>query len=35
VPMTLLYELGLLAARFYVPKPTDNPETSSWSKYRK
>jgi sec-independent protein translocase protein TatC len=29
VPMTLLYELGLLAARLYVPKPTDNPETSS------
>jgi sec-independent protein translocase protein TatC len=28
VPMTLLYELGLLAARLYVPKPTDNPEAS-------
>ena len=24
VPMTLLYELGLLIARFYVPKPTDD-----------
>jgi sec-independent protein translocase protein TatC len=23
VPMTLLYELGLLVARFYVPKPSD------------
>jgi sec-independent protein translocase protein TatC len=23
VPMTLLYELGLLIARFYVPKPTE------------
>lgn len=28
VPMTLLYELGLLIARFYVPKPTeDEPAT--------
>lgn len=24
VPMTLLYELGLLIARFYVPKPTED-----------
>ena len=24
VPMTLLYELGLLIARFYVPKPSDD-----------
>jgi len=24
VPMTLLYELGLLVARFYVPKPSDD-----------
>jgi len=24
VPMTLLYELGLLIARFYVPKPADD-----------
>jgi len=24
VPMTLLYELGLLVARFYVPKPTED-----------
>ena len=24
VPMTLLYELGLLVARFYVPKPADD-----------
>jgi sec-independent protein translocase protein TatC len=24
VPMTLLYELGLLVARFYIPKPTDD-----------
>ena len=23
VPMTLLYELGLLVARFYVPKPSE------------
>lgn len=34
VPMTLLYELGLLIARFYVPKPseeepTDNQSTSA------
>jgi sec-independent protein translocase protein TatC len=31
IPMTLLYELGLLIARFYVPKPaedeTPEPET--------
>ena len=24
IPMSLLYELGLLIARFYVPKPTEN-----------
>jgi sec-independent protein translocase protein TatC len=24
IPMTLLYELGLLIARFYVPKPSDD-----------
>jgi sec-independent protein translocase protein TatC len=24
VPMCLLYELGLLIARFYIPKPTDD-----------
>ena len=24
VPMTLLYELGLLVARFYIPKPVDD-----------
>ena len=30
VPMTLLYELGLLIARFYVPKPSDD-ETQSTS----
>ena len=24
VPMTLLYELGLLVARFYVPKPSND-----------
>jgi len=24
VPMTLLYELGLLIARFYIPKPVDD-----------
>jgi sec-independent protein translocase protein TatC len=24
VPMTLLYELGLLIARFYVPKPAND-----------
>jgi sec-independent protein translocase protein TatC len=24
VPMTLLYELGLLVARFYIPKPADD-----------
>jgi len=24
VPMTLLYELGLLIARFYIPKPSEN-----------
>ena len=28
IPMSLLYELGLLIARFYVPKPTDD-ETDS------
>jgi len=31
VPMTLLYELGLLIARFYVPKPTDDDQASSAS----
>ena len=30
VPMTLLYELGLLVARFYVPKPSED-ETQSTS----
>ena len=37
VPMTLLYELGLLIARFYVPKPSDedaatdqSASTSAW-----
>jgi len=30
VPMTLLYELGLLVARFYVPKPSDD-ETQTTS----
>jgi len=29
VPMALLYEIGLLAARFYVPKPSDEGEASS------
>ena len=29
VPMALLYEIGLLAARFYVPKPSDEGESSS------
>jgi len=24
IPMTLLYELGLLIARFYVPKPSND-----------
>jgi sec-independent protein translocase protein TatC len=24
IPMTLLYELGLFIARFYVPKPADD-----------
>jgi sec-independent protein translocase protein TatC len=24
VPMTLLYELGLFIARFYIPKPADD-----------
>ena len=28
VPMTLLYELGLLIARFYVPKPTEDATNS-------
>jgi sec-independent protein translocase protein TatC len=27
VPMSLLYELGLLVARFYVPKPADSDTT--------
>jgi sec-independent protein translocase protein TatC len=29
VPMTLLYELGLLVARFYVPKSTEDAEVAS------
>ncbi len=29
VPMTLLYELGLLVARFYVPKPSDDEDQTS------
>ena len=29
VPMTLLYELGLLVARFYVPKPSDDEAQST------
>jgi len=29
VPMALLYEIGLLVARFYVPKPSDEAEASS------
>jgi sec-independent protein translocase protein TatC len=29
VPMTLLYELGLLIARFYVPKSTEDAEVSN------
>jgi sec-independent protein translocase protein TatC len=28
VPMTVLYELGLLVARLYVPKPSTEDETS-------
>jgi len=28
VPMTLLYELGLLIARFYMPKTSDDDEES-------
>ena len=28
IPMTLLYELGLLIARFYVPKPSPEDEDS-------
>jgi sec-independent protein translocase protein TatC len=28
IPMTLLYELGLLIARFYVPKPSDDAENT-------
>ena len=31
VPMTLLYELGLLAARFYVPKSSDEDATADQS----
>jgi sec-independent protein translocase protein TatC len=27
VPMSLLYELGLLIARFYVPKPSEDEDT--------
>jgi sec-independent protein translocase protein TatC len=27
VPMSLLYELGLLIARFYVPKPSEDDDT--------
>jgi len=26
VPMVLLYELGILVARFYAPKPSDEEE---------
>jgi sec-independent protein translocase protein TatC len=29
VPMTLLYELGLIVARLYVPKPTEDAEIAS------
>jgi sec-independent protein translocase protein TatC len=29
VPMTLLYELGLLVARFYVPKPSEDGQDSA------
>jgi len=29
VPMTLLYELGLLVARFYVPKPSEDEAQST------
>jgi sec-independent protein translocase protein TatC len=29
IPMTLLYELGLLIARFYVPKPSDDDADAS------
>jgi sec-independent protein translocase protein TatC len=29
VPMTLLYELGLLIARLYVPKSTEDTKASS------
>jgi len=29
VPMALLYEIGLLVARFYVPKPSDEAEVGS------
>jgi len=29
VPMALLYEIGLLVARFYVPKPSDEGESGS------
>jgi sec-independent protein translocase protein TatC len=29
IPMSLLYELGLLIARFYVPKPTDDEPDSA------
>lgn len=31
VPMTLLYELGLIVARFYVPKPSDDEGSSDHS----
>jgi sec-independent protein translocase protein TatC len=31
VPMTLLYELGLLIARFYVPKPPEDDQANSAS----
>ena len=31
VPMTLLYELGLLVARFYVPKPAEDDQATSAS----
>ena len=32
VPMTLLYELGLLVARFYVPKPSEDEAQSTSSR---
>jgi sec-independent protein translocase protein TatC len=32
IPMTLLYELGLLIARFYVPKPAEDEKPESEAK---